>query len=381
MLRLGIAILVLGGALLSAEDPWIGAWKLVWATASQDNHPRVALRRTAVGELQFQPEGQPVLRMRQVDQHTAEGTFGRGRQAGTVRCTSNGQELTVLWVSFYEKVAAADASGAVAAAPPMPQVAPPAPAAPAATLTDDQVWAEFEQWAETLKPLPPGQGGEMQSYRAYVEALIARGVPREEAERRNQRVATLRRGSVERERVLWNALFKLNAGPSSPLRLLQEAVRLVKPGRALDAGMGRGRNAIYLASLGWETHGYDISAGGLEAAQAAAKVAGVKLTTTKGAHDDFDFGKSRWDLIVCSYNYMSVTDKKWPGLLFEALRPGGLVVFQTANQQPMDWRQVLDNWKQFQILRLEDQDPGYVDDDWSPSRTIRTTMLVARKEQ
>lgn len=82
--------------------------------------------------------------------------------------------------------------------------------------------------------LPPGQTMTM------TDAAVALGMPREEAAVRFQRINSLRRASVDRERMYWNAVFKLGGGPSAPLRLLQEALKSVNPGVALDMGMGRG---------------------------------------------------------------------------------------------------------------------------------------------
>ena len=262
-------------------------------------------------------------------------------------------------------------------APATPQTPAPAQAKP--SISDEELWAHFEKWVDGLKPLPPGQT--RAAPQAYAAAMVAEGVPREEADRRAQHVNLLRRASLDRERIYWNGAFKLGGGPSAPLRLLQEAIQKVKPGRALDAGMGRGRNAIYLASVGWDTHGYDMAADGIQAAQAAAKAAGVKLTTVQAKHEDFDFGDSKWDLILCSYNYMGVLDAPWPAVFWKALKPGGMVVFQTAVPgKAAGWTRISEHWKQFHILRLEDQDPGYIDDDWGPSRTSRTVRLIARKE-
>jgi len=214
----------------------------------------------------------------------------------------------------------------------------------------------------------------------YIAVLFADGLSREAADLGYRRINTLRRGSVEKERIYWNGAFKLGGGPSSPLRLLEEAVRKVKPGRALDAGMGRGRNAIYLAANGWETHGYDMAEDGLVAAQAAAKEASVRITTVQAKHEDFDFGESKWDLILCGYCYMRADDPRWPVTFLKALKPGGIVVFQDSDADPPPWRKVAANWSGFHILRLEDTDPGYIDDDWVPSKWERTVRLVARKE-
>jgi 2-polyprenyl-3-methyl-5-hydroxy-6-metoxy-1,4-benzoquinol methylase len=249
----------------------------------------------------------------------------------------------------------------------------------ASTISDDTLWAHYEKWVGELKPLPPGKSvrwGEV-----YTAALADQGVSREEAAARIERINRLRRASVDRERTYWNAAFRLGGGPSSPLRLLQEATRKVKPGRALDAGMGRGRNTIFLAQTGWEAHGYDMASDGIVAAQAAAREAGVKLTTSQAKHEDFSFGENQWDLILCSYCYLDPNDARWAETFWKALKPQGLVVFQTSiGSKPADWSGISERWKKFHILRLEDQDPGYVDDDWLPSRTQRTVMLVARKE-
>ena len=144
--------------------------------------------------------------------------------------------------------------------------------------------------------------------------------------------------------------------------------------------MGRGRNTIYLAANGWETAGYDMAGDALDVAQAAAKEAGVKITTTRAKHEEFDFGESKWDLILCAYCYMMPDESRWPSVFWKALRPGGLVVFQTSVGGQPSWSKLSENWKQFHLLRLEDQDAGYIDDDWAPSRTNRTVRLVARKE-
>jgi hypothetical protein len=249
--------------------------------------------------------------------------------------------------------------------------------------SDATIWDEYVKWVEALKPLPAGQhanAGEV-----YIQALKDRGVPAEEAERRWGRVSAIRRGSPDREKIYWNGTFKLGGGPSDPLRLLQKSIRKVAAGRALDPGMGRGRNGIWLASLGWDVTGYDISADALNVAQAYAEKAGVKVRTMESSHDKFDFGTNQWDLIVCSYNFMDLTDPKWPPVLWNALKPKGIVVWQTfvapaPNEAQPSSAKILEGWARFHLVRFEDLDAGVVDDDWAPSRAFRTLRLVVRKE-
>ena len=118
------------------------------------------------------------------------------------------------------------------------------------------------------------------------DAAVAQGMPREEAAARFLRINPLRRASVDRERIYWNAGFKLGGGPSAPLRLLQEALKNVKPGVALDMGMGRGRNTIYLAANGWQAYGYDMAPDGITAALARGCRADLIEAGTDGDHFD-----------------------------------------------------------------------------------------------
>jgi 2-polyprenyl-3-methyl-5-hydroxy-6-metoxy-1,4-benzoquinol methylase len=67
----------------------------------------------------------------------------------------------------------------------------------------------------------------------------------------------------QRDRDFWNGKFsdpqtQFNHQPS---RLLVDAIQGRTPGRALDLGMGEGRNAIFLAQQGWQVTGVDLSDG------------------------------------------------------------------------------------------------------------------------
>lgn len=243
---------------------------------------------------------------------------------------------------------------------------------------DAAVWRHFESWAATLPALPPGQRVPFGD--RYVESLKKDGVAEDEARRRLAVIGKYRRGSDHRERVYWDASFKSGGGPDDPLLLVQETVRRLKPGRVLDAGMGRGRNTIYLASLGWDATGYDMSADALKVAQDYAEKAGVKIKTVEAKHDTFNFGEAQWDLILCAYCYLMPDEPNWPDVFWKALKPGGSVVFQTSVSPRKPVSAIAAHWKRFRILRVEDIDAGVVDNDWGPSRTNPTVKLVARKE-
>ena len=243
---------------------------------------------------------------------------------------------------------------------------------------DAALWNHYEAWVARVEVLKPGEKKSMAD--RYVEQLVSEGVPKDEATRRYQRVAVIRRESSAKEMVYWNGAFKSGGGPDAPLQLLQETVRHIKPGKAIEPGMGRGRNAIWLAGLGWDVTGYDIAQDALKVAQADAARAGVRLTTREGNHDTYDFGVNQWDLILCAYCYMQIDDARWPAAFSKALKSGGVVVFQTSLSRRQSAAALAALWKDFHILRVEDLDPGMEMNDWAPSRTLPTAKLVARKQ-
>jgi 2-polyprenyl-3-methyl-5-hydroxy-6-metoxy-1,4-benzoquinol methylase len=74
---------------------------------------------------------------------------------------------------------------------------------------------------------------------------------------------------------------------ADPNRFLVEQAAGLLPGRALDLACGEGRNAVWLAQLGWEVTGVDFSPVALDKAR--------RLATDRGAH-------AQWiaaDLIDC----------------------------------------------------------------------------------
>src|SRR4029077_6412275 len=91
-------------------------------------------------------------------------------------------------------------------------------------------------------------------------------------------------------------------------------------------GMGQGRNSLFLAALGWEVTGFDISDVGVKQAQAEAAKRGLKIDAKVGDVDKFDYGKERYDLIVGMYMHEYLTRNA--GKVVAALKPGGMLVVE-----------------------------------------------------
>ena len=111
--------------------------------------------------------------------------------------------------------------------------------------------------------------------------------------------------------------------------LLIEVTRALTPGTALDIGMGEGRNARYLASLGWDVTGIDVS--GVGTSQAREQSAAVHVV--HGAAEDFEMGGDRWDLILGMYVHGVMLRES--RRIVQALRPGGLLIIEGFHRDVM----------------------------------------------
>ena len=164
---------------------------------------------------------------------------------------------------------------------------------------------------------------------------------------------------------------------TSPNKLLIEAVSNRKPGRALDVAMGQGRNAIYLARLGWDVTGFDTSKTGLGQAQKAARASGLKIRTVLASDEEFDFGTEQWDLVAIIYPI----EKRSVYRVRQALRPGGIVVVECSHKEgtnapfEYDTNELLKIFDGFRIIKYQDT----VDEHEWVRKRLRLVRLIAEK--
>jgi SAM-dependent methyltransferase len=205
---------------------------------------------------------------------------------------------------------------------------------------DEAAWRAFIAW---FKSAPPVRAN---PFAAYAASLKAAGTPESEARRQ---VGVLM--AMMRERSDWVELYydkiytiPLTGDPASdgfttdPSAIVVEAVNGLVPGRALDAGIGQGRNAVYLARQGWDVTGFDLSTEALNAARANAAAAGVRIEAVKASYANFDYGTARWDLIVLTFSWAPMDDPAFIARLRTSLRPGGRIVFEHFTDDPASSR-------------------------------------------
>jgi 2-polyprenyl-3-methyl-5-hydroxy-6-metoxy-1,4-benzoquinol methylase len=200
------------------------------------------------------------------------------------------------------------------------------PTAPAATQEELRAYEAFRAWI-TSQPTEVQRAADDDVFKRYAAVLVAQGKSEKEAASTIQMLRTVGdRAEVERwNRILTSPKPMFNTAPNL---FLVAVTKGVKPGRALDVGMGQGRNTIYLAQQGWDVTGFDPADRAVAAAQDQAAKLGVKITTRVARAEDFDWGESTWDLIVLSY----VGAREYAGTVQRALRSGGMVVVEAFHR-------------------------------------------------
>ncbi len=115
-------------------------------------------------------------------------------------------------------------------------------------------------------------------------------------------------------------------GGFEPAQFLVEHITLLPRGRVLDVAMGNGRNAIYLAKLGFKVEGVDLSSEAVNNAIKAAQTTGVtikaRVTDLEGS---YYIEKDAYDVIIC-FNYLQ---RSLIPQIRDGLRRGGIVVYET----------------------------------------------------
>jgi 2-polyprenyl-3-methyl-5-hydroxy-6-metoxy-1,4-benzoquinol methylase len=190
-------------------------------------------------------------------------------------------------------------------------------------------------------------------------------------------------------REVWNEVYTKRQGRVFPHnKFLAERIKGRKPGTALDIGIGEGRNALFLATQGWEVTGFDISDVAVKLAQEAAQQRGVRLEAFVEDADRFDYGRQRWDLVVGMYMHAVVTRNA--ETIMESLKPGGLLVVEGFHRD-LNRRGVQGEYfgyqsnellKAFERLRVLYYEDTITAADWEPSgQEAPIVRFLAVREQ
>ncbi|MGH7794513.1 MAG: class I SAM-dependent methyltransferase [Candidatus Binatia bacterium] len=164
------------------------------------------------------------------------------------------------------------------------------------------------------------------------------------------------------DQIRWDRQHAQSDGMEAPSSFLREIVESdvwkIAPGRALDVACGKGRNALYLASLEFEVTAIDISAVALEKGRKQAAERSLSIHWQQADLEQLQLPAAHYDLIV-NINYLQ---RSLIANIKMALKTGGHVIFETylIDQQAIghprnpDYllahNELLDHFRDFRVL-------------------------------
>jgi cyclopropane fatty-acyl-phospholipid synthase-like methyltransferase len=126
---------------------------------------------------------------------------------------------------------------------------------------------------------------------------------------------------------------------NKPDPLLSYYLHLIPKGKALDLGMGDGRNVLFLAKQGFDVTGVDISKKAVKLADSLAKRFGIKIKSLCKDMREFKIKEGYYSLIIstgAALNFMKKSEAiRMLKNIKEGLKKGGFVylsVFSTKDE-------------------------------------------------
>ncbi len=133
----------------------------------------------------------------------------------------------------------------------------------------------------------------------------------------------------DEKRQKWDTIYSNGGQAGAPSRILSENKHLLPGhGRALEIACGRGANALFLAGLGLDTSAWDISPVVISAMHSEAEHQGLAIEGEVRDVMQEPPPNSTFDVIIVSH----FLERGLIGLIKKALRPGGLLFYQTFTQ-------------------------------------------------
>ncbi len=130
----------------------------------------------------------------------------------------------------------------------------------------------------------------------------------------------------------WDDRWREHQGPGQPARVLAENAHLLPAsGEALDLACGLGGNALLLARRGLRVRAWDLSGVAVERLRAQARAEGLPLEAEERDVCARPPPPGAFDVIVVAH----FLERHLAPALVAALRPGGLLYFETYTQEAL----------------------------------------------
>lgn len=127
---------------------------------------------------------------------------------------------------------------------------------------------------------------------------------------------------------------------TEPNDFLRANVQLIRPeGKILCLAEGEGRNAVYLAGVGFHVTAVDGSKTGLEKLARLAKERRVKIHTVVSNLDDYQIHEKSWDAIISIWCHIPPSLRiRIHREVAQGLKPGGIYIFESYHPRQLAYK-------------------------------------------
>lgn len=124
-----------------------------------------------------------------------------------------------------------------------------------------------------------------------------------------------------------------------PNQFVVETVSMLPKGKVLCIAEGEGRNAVYLASLGYDVTAWDYAQAGLDKTDQLANEKGVPVKTELRDLADVEWKTEQWDAIVHIFGHLpiDIMERTLSGIQ-KALKPGGSYVSELYTKEQLRYQ-------------------------------------------
>jgi cyclopropane fatty-acyl-phospholipid synthase-like methyltransferase len=155
--------------------------------------------------------------------------------------------------------------------------------------------------------------------------------------------APARIGGYDDAREFWDQRYRAPEyifGTKPNVFLAGQENRFKRGDRVLDVGCGEGRNSVWLASLGCDVTGLDVSPLALDKARRLAAAQGVPVQYVETDIRDWHWEPMRFDAVVCVFIQFAEPEQR--ARLFDGfvttLKAGGILVMQGYTPKQIEFR-------------------------------------------
>ena len=140
----------------------------------------------------------------------------------------------------------------------------------------------------------------------------------------------------------WHEKFKQNEyvyGTKANDFLANHVHHLPKNGHILSLGEGEGRNAVYLAELGFQVTALDAAQSGLDKVQRLADSKNVQIKTVLADLANYEFDANHWDGIISIFCHLPpALRQRVHQQIPSSLKPRGVFLLEAYRPQQLEFK-------------------------------------------